>query len=353
MAKGRKDEIVDVALALLADVPLAELTTRMIAKRVGVTQPALFRHFRSRDALLLAVVERTRSELGDLAALVLEGDADGPSRLLKMAVGLLTHVERYPGMPRLLFSDAHRVADSLKAALRHLVSMQVAFASELVRAGQREGKITRRHPADILGSAFVSLLQGIIFQWQMQDRSYSLVDRAQPSLSVLLDGMAPLQDEPSDLGNAKVIGRPAKLLRSLDVRPLLAKGVDPLETVLASLDPRSFLLLGSPFQPKPLVRLLESKGYRVTGQQGERNAYQLGVRGPEFPKIADLRCLEPPEPLERILTASVSLTDESVLAFHLPRFPALLVGRLDERGISWEAVSCQDGTAILVISRPA
>ncbi len=361
--------IVDVALALLADVPLAKLTTRMIAKRVGVTQPALFRHFRSRDALLLAVVVRMRSELGDLAASVLEGDDDGPSRLMKVAMGLVAHVERYPGLPRLLFSDVQLGSEELRAGLAHLVSMQIAFASELVRAGQREGKITRRHPANLQGSAFMGLLQGIILQWQLQDRRHSLPDRAKPSLAMLLDGMAPLPDEPRDVvkvapatptatPTATPAATPAATptatptatsLRSLDVGPLLEKGEDPLETVLAALVPDGLLLLSTPFHPKPLVRLLESKGYGITVSQYERSSFELEIRGPAFPDIEDLRSLEPPLPLERILTASASLADGARRAYHVPRFPALLVGRLDERSISWETVACRDGTAILVI----
>ena len=68
---SRREQIVVATLELLGSTPLGDLTTRQIAKRIQVSQPALFRHFRSREQLLVAVVEHARASLGELAAAVL------------------------------------------------------------------------------------------------------------------------------------------------------------------------------------------------------------------------------------------------------------------------------------------
>ena len=47
-----KDQIVAVALELLNEVGLDALTTRVLATRLGVKQPALYWHFKDRRALL-------------------------------------------------------------------------------------------------------------------------------------------------------------------------------------------------------------------------------------------------------------------------------------------------------------
>jgi TetR/AcrR family tetracycline transcriptional repressor len=54
MALDRK-EIVDVALALLNEVGIDKLSTRTLAARLGVAQPALYWHFRNKSALLDAL----------------------------------------------------------------------------------------------------------------------------------------------------------------------------------------------------------------------------------------------------------------------------------------------------------
>lgn len=54
MAIGR-DRIVDEALRLLDEVGIDKLSTRKLAERLGVQQPALYWHFRNKSALLDAI----------------------------------------------------------------------------------------------------------------------------------------------------------------------------------------------------------------------------------------------------------------------------------------------------------
>ena len=50
-----RERIVDEALALLNEVGIDKLTTRKLAERLGVQQPALYWHFKNKSALLDAV----------------------------------------------------------------------------------------------------------------------------------------------------------------------------------------------------------------------------------------------------------------------------------------------------------
>jgi TetR/AcrR family transcriptional regulator, tetracycline repressor protein len=59
---SRRDEVLEAALDLLDEVGLAALTTRRLAERLGVRPGALYRHFDSKRALLVAMVDRTLSD---------------------------------------------------------------------------------------------------------------------------------------------------------------------------------------------------------------------------------------------------------------------------------------------------
>jgi TetR/AcrR family transcriptional regulator, tetracycline repressor protein len=55
MAKLTREGVVQEALALLDQVGLDAVSTRALARRLGVEQPSLYWHFRSKDALLAAM----------------------------------------------------------------------------------------------------------------------------------------------------------------------------------------------------------------------------------------------------------------------------------------------------------
>ena len=67
---GRKGEILDAALHVFAEQGYASGSMREIARRVGVTEPALYRHFTGKEALFLALINvgagRMRREAFDL-----------------------------------------------------------------------------------------------------------------------------------------------------------------------------------------------------------------------------------------------------------------------------------------------
>lgn len=55
-----------------------------------------------------------------------------------------------------------------------------------------------------------------------------------------------------------------KTFKSLDVRPLLAQGTDPFDTIrtqVSSLAPNQGLTVIAPFLPAPLIEFLKGDGY--------------------------------------------------------------------------------------------
>ena len=71
----------------------------------------------------------------------------------------------------------------------------------------------------------------------------------------------------------------------------------------------------------------------------------------ELPRIVDLRDLEAPEPMQKILLACTQMgTDDKYLA-HLPHVPNLLFPHLETRGLRWQVHEKADGSALLLIRR--
>jgi AcrR family transcriptional regulator len=62
---GRRGEILDAALSVFAEKGYASGSMRDIAARVGVTEPALYRHFPGKQALFLALVRVAAGRLRD------------------------------------------------------------------------------------------------------------------------------------------------------------------------------------------------------------------------------------------------------------------------------------------------
>src|SRR5512133_4391892 len=62
-AEDRRREIADAALRVIAEQGLGRFTALAIAREVGVSDAALFRHFPSKEAIVLAAIARVEEHL--------------------------------------------------------------------------------------------------------------------------------------------------------------------------------------------------------------------------------------------------------------------------------------------------
>ncbi|NQU49168.1 MAG: DUF2249 domain-containing protein [Planctomycetes bacterium] len=365
-AEQRRPQIADAILQLLATNTVDAITTRRIAEVVGISQPALFRHFPSRDDLLVAAVDRVREFIGPLAdQAILRGGVDG---IRFMATGMFERVSLTPGLPRLLFfagatsgSPTQDQCPKFNQSLRLLVSMQRNLVAELLRDSTLELNYTGS--PDLAARIFVGLMQGTIIQ-----RRFGDVDALGPAevadliVNFWLQGLHSLPEiraaeilEREDPQAALIQAEGAAPLQSLDVRPVLEGGVDPLSKILQVLEglpPMGVLQVTAPFKPTPLISLLEGKGHRVQAHQVDAQLWILSIFGQSAADVVDLREMEAPEPMEQCLLAAAALTSGGSYLAMLPRIPQLLLPRLEERGIRYQYLEQADATALIWIGKP-
>jgi len=351
---SRREQIVEATLALLANVPLDQLSTRQIAKEIGISQPALFRHFSSRDDLLLAAIESTRASLSGVAEAVLRQTGGAEKQLESLATELLRHLEKTPGLPRLLFANVAAGEGPVLGAIKQLYSMQSSLVAELIRQGQREGRFDASIEARDAATLFVGFLQGLTLTRRLTPRDESFQQEGKRLFALWLRSVRKLgASEP--LPNADTERPRRGELRVLDVRPLLEQGIEPLDSVLEALGelgPGGVLKVRAPFRPAPLVALLSGRGYRVSEERVEDRLWTLEIIEATEPEPDDLRELEPPEPLERVLFACSELAPGGIYRARLPRNPRMLIPHLRERGLTWSVCEEPDGSAFLSVFRP-
>lgn len=99
---SRKEEILDAALALAFEGGPARVTTVAIAERLGLTQPALYRHFRSKADLWAAITDRLGREVGANIARAEAGDGPAIDRLRALVLGHMALIQRTPALPEIM-----------------------------------------------------------------------------------------------------------------------------------------------------------------------------------------------------------------------------------------------------------
>lgn len=191
----RKAEIVATILDLADRIGPDRVTTGAVARAIGVTQAALFRHFPTKADMWGATADHVAETLSQAWADALAQSDDPVLGLEFLIATQLDRITATPALPVLLFSRELNVENAdLRAAFRNLLA---AFHGHIVRAAtaaQESGRLRRDIPATDIAVLLSSLVQGVAIRWSLGARGFPLRDEGLRLLDIQLHLLAARKD---------------------------------------------------------------------------------------------------------------------------------------------------------------
>jgi AcrR family transcriptional regulator len=175
-AQDRKAQIVVEVLRLADEIGPDRLSTTDVARAIGLSQPAIFRHFPTKGALWLAVAEDIADRLQSYWAAA-EVGATGPQARLKALIGAqLTAIAETPALPSILFSRELQVDNpALRDVFRGLLGAFQGRLVAVIRDLQTAGDMKRDVSPEDVAILLTSLVQGVAIRWTLGARGFALV----------------------------------------------------------------------------------------------------------------------------------------------------------------------------------
>lgn len=164
-AEQRQAEMVRAVLKLAARQESATITTTHIAREVGLSQGAVFRHFPNKQAVWLAVAEWLEQTLLEKIHHAIKKDANALENLSAIFHAHIDFVQQNPGVPRFIFHELQQPADS--PVKQKVAAMLQAYSSILggqlrqAKAADLTYPLLDEQSATML---FIGSLQGLVMQ---------------------------------------------------------------------------------------------------------------------------------------------------------------------------------------------
>jgi len=154
----------------------------------------------------------------------------------------------------------------------------------------------------------------------------------------------------------------------LDVREDIQRGREPFARIMTAVNALAVdeaLVLRVPFEPVPLYGVLGKRGFAHWTECHAPDDWSVGFYRDRAPSreetapgaparertVLDVRGLEPPQPLVRVLEEIDRLGPGAELEVHHERRPMFLYPQLDERGLIHETDEPEPGLVRILIRR--
>lgn len=175
----RKQEIIEAAMELAAEQGVKKVTTQAIADRVGIAQPTVFRHFKTRDAIFSSAIDFLARNLFSVLNVVFTSNEPADVRLQQLIQKQLLFISKHKGLPRLLFSDRlHLESPALKTSVQKIMSRYVERVAMIIQDGLDSGCFRADLDAEETGRYVAALIQGLIMRWSIFDFGFDLADES-------------------------------------------------------------------------------------------------------------------------------------------------------------------------------
>jgi AcrR family transcriptional regulator len=194
MSGDRKNQIIEEAARLFSRSGFHQVTIKQLAETCGITEPALYRHFLSKEALYDAVLDslEARLQFNDLFER-LEKEAELEAILFGLAKHILALLAEHQDLYRLFLFAALSEHDKARKLDRSIRGPYITFLNgQLIRLS-REGKIGQVN-SEITARCFV----GMVFDWalsatlwkDMQGKNYTPEELLTNNLPIFLNGLS-------------------------------------------------------------------------------------------------------------------------------------------------------------------
>jgi AcrR family transcriptional regulator len=154
----RQAQIKEAVLDIISSEGLAKLSTKNLAAKVGVSEGAIYRHFKSKKDILLSVVEDVQANLVVNQQSIADSEMIPSIKLFTFLCKQIKYLVNNKGVTILLFSEATHANDSvLKEKLLDILKAQKEILKQIVEEGISKGVWDKNLDRD----AFATLYMGI------------------------------------------------------------------------------------------------------------------------------------------------------------------------------------------------
>jgi len=188
---NRREGIIISTIETLNEVGLQNLSTKLIAKREGVSEGTLFRHFSSKTEIMIAVIDHFSQFDNAIIETSINRKLSPIETIVYFVCSYAEYYENYPAITVIVQAYDSLICDpKLSNKVRDIISKRSDFILRNIKDAQESGTIK----ANISGELLENLITGgsidICLKWRIEKFEFSIKERTMAMLDILLQAFS-------------------------------------------------------------------------------------------------------------------------------------------------------------------
>lgn len=176
MYSERQKEIMQVALELISEKGIQGLTIKNLSSKIGVSEPALYRHFENKNQILISILENLKKNSSQFFQLEKISSDHSLVKIEKLFLNHFNAFQKTPALTSIVFSEElFRNEPELLFKMKDVIFHNKSILSEIIQSGQIKNEIRNDIDAETLAIIIMGSLRLYIKEWQMKDFEFNII----------------------------------------------------------------------------------------------------------------------------------------------------------------------------------
>lgn len=183
----RQKEIIDVSIKLIADKGIQNLTIKNIAEKMEMSEPAIYRHFKSKQAILTALLDTFESNFDAIIGKINILEISSIEKLQKFFLLRCEKIAQNPDIARVIFSEEiFQNEKLLSERVYSIMKKNQKLISLIIEDAQSKNELRSDISKEHISMVVLGALRLLITRWRLTEQSFDLVEESKQIWNSLL-----------------------------------------------------------------------------------------------------------------------------------------------------------------------
>lgn len=175
MLTERQEEIIETALELIDSDGIQGLTIKNLSKKIGISEPAIYRHFDSKIHILTTVLEMLKKGSESIFNVKITENKNAVEKIVNLFESHFKMFTEKPVLASVIFSEELFQNEAvLKAKVAEVINHNNEMLISIIQIGQKKTEIRKDIKAEDLAILIMGTLRLFVKKWQLSSLSFNL-----------------------------------------------------------------------------------------------------------------------------------------------------------------------------------
>ncbi len=172
---ARQEQIINVAIELIAEKGIQDLTIKNLSGRIGIAESAIYRHFKSKQDILLGILALFDKDKKMFMEKIKESGKP-PIEQLKLLFQLrFKFFKENPAIASVIFSEEiFRNDQRLSKKIFTIMNKNQEIVFDIIKAGQKQNLIRKDIDTQELAFIIIGALRLVVTKWRLSNFAFDL-----------------------------------------------------------------------------------------------------------------------------------------------------------------------------------